>query len=223
MTSLGLLLLTDSRFPAGGYAHSGGLEAAVEDGLTAHEVPGFLAGRLRGASGPEACIAVAAARASRSRDLAALARLDLEAVARCPSAPLRAAATRLGAQLLRTSATVWPDDPVIRAYRESEGPSPRPVAFGVVAAAAALGDAETAQSYLYEDAAMVTTAAVRLLPVDGALAARWLLDTAPEIERLAAIALGAGDDPRLLPGGFAPGLELGSLAHAARQGRLFAS
>ena len=218
-----MLLLTDSRFPAGGYAHSGGLEAAVEDGLASHEVPSFLAGRLRGVAGPEACIAVAAARAARSGDLAALACLDREAVARCPSAPLRVAATRLGAQLLRTSETVWPDDQVIRAYRESEGPSPRPVAFGVVAAAAGLSDAEAVQSYLYEDATMVTTAAVRLLPVDSASAARWLLDVGLEIERLAAIALAAGDDPRLLPGGFAPGLELGSLAHAARQGRLFAS
>src|ERR1700722_16264231 len=113
MTNLAVLLLTDSRFPAGGYAHSGGLEAAVEDGLTAHELPGFLAGRLRGVSGPEACIAVAAGRAARSADLAALARLDLEAVARCPSAPLRAVASRLGAQLLRTAATVWPDDQLI--------------------------------------------------------------------------------------------------------------
>jgi len=223
MASLALLLLTDSRFPAGGYAHSGGLEAAVEDGLAARHVPSFLAGRLRGVSGPEACLAVATVRATRSGNLDALARLELEAAARCPSPPLRAVATRLGAQLLRTSATVWPDDPVIRAYRESGGPSPRPVAFGVVAAAAGLGDSETAHAYLYEDAATVTTAAVRLLPVDGALAARWLIDAGPEIERLAAAAASAGDDPRLLPGGFAPSLELGSLAHAARQGRLFAS
>jgi urease accessory protein len=162
-------------------------------------------------------------RAARSGDLVALARLELEAAARCPSAPLRAVATRLGAQLLRTSATVWPDDPVIRAYRESGGRSPRPVAFGVVAAAAGLDDSDTAHAYLYEEAATVTTAAVRLLPVDGALAARWLVGAGPEIDRLATAATDAGDDPRLLPGGFAPSLELGSLAHAARQGRLFVS
>jgi urease accessory protein len=223
MTSLALLLLTDSRFPAGGYAHSGGLEAAVEDGMAAGAVPSFLTGRLRGVSGPEACLAVAALRAARAGDLTALTRLDLETAARCPSQPLRAAATKLGAQLLRTSATVWPDDPVIRAYRESGGPSPRPVAFGVVAAAAGLGDSDTARAYLYEEAATVTTAAVRLLPVDGALAARWLVSAGPEIDRLARAATDAGDDPRRLPGGFAPSLELGSLAHACRQGRLFAS
>jgi urease accessory protein len=92
------------------------------------------------------------------------------------------------------------------------------VAFGAVAAAAGLDDRETAYAYLYEDAATVTTAAVRLLPVDGATAAGWLVDRAPELDRLAVEAIDAG-----LPGGFAPVLELGSLAHAAREGRLFAS
>ena len=223
MSDLALLLLTDSRFPAGGYAHSGGLEAAVEGGLAGEEVPTFLAGRLRGVSGPEACLAVAGARAARRGDLLRLHAVDLEAVARCPSGPLRAAATRLGAQILRTAATVWPADPVIRAYRAAAGPSPRAVAFGVVAAAAGLDDRATAHAFLYEEAAMVTTAAVRLLPVDGALAARWLVEAGPEIDRLTAGAVASGDDLRRLPGGFAPELELGSLAHAARQGRLFAS
>jgi urease accessory protein len=92
------------------------------------------------------------------------------------------------------------------------------VAYGAVAAAAGLDDRETAYAYLYDDAATVTTAAVRLLPVDGATAARWLVEAAPGLDRLAAEAVDAR-----LPGGFAPALELGSLAHAAREGRLFAS
>jgi hypothetical protein len=50
-----------------------------------------------------------------------------------------------------------------------------------------------------------------------------LLDAEPEIKSLAAAAVAAGPDPRLWPGGFAPALELGSLEHAAREGRLFAS
>ncbi len=216
MASLPLLLLTDSRFPAGGYAHSGGLEAAVEDGLAVDGVPGFLTGRLLGVAGPEAHLAAAAARAE---SLDELLRLDLEAAARCPSPPLRTAATRLGAQLLRTAATVWPDDPRIGRYRAASSTTPRPVAFGLVAAVAGLDAYEAAFAYLYEDASSITTAAVRLLPVDGAAAARMLVEAEPEIEQLAAEAATA----RRLPGGFAPALELGSLAHAAREGRLFAS
>jgi urease accessory protein len=222
-----LLLLTDARFPAGGYAHSGGLEAAVEDGLTAHEVPAFLRGRLRGAAWPEACLAVAARRAD---DLEALLELDEEALARCPSPPLRRASSRLGSQLLRTAATVWPG--ALDPYRAASRSTPRPVCFGAVADVAGLDDRETAYAYLYEDAATVATAAVRLLPVDGAAAARWLVEAGPELDLLAAEALDAarthasaplatGFAP--LPGGFAPGLELGSIAHALREGRLFAS
>ncbi len=210
---LPLLLLTDSRFPAGGYAHSGGLEAAVADGLTVDQVPAFLCGRLRGVGWPEACLAVAARRAG---DVEELLRLDAEALARCPSPPLRLASSRLGSQLLRTASTVWPG--ALDEYRAASEATPRPVAYGAVAAAAGLDDRETAYAYLYDDAATVTTAAVRLLPVDGATAARWLVEAAPGLDRLAAEAVDAG-----LPGGFAPALELGSLAHAAREGRLFAS
>jgi urease accessory protein len=213
---LPLLLLTDSRFPAGGYAHSGGLEAAVEAGLGVDAVPGFLAGRLRGVAWPEACLAVAARRADA---LEALLELDAEAGARCASPMLRVASSRLGSQLLRTAATVWPGDGAIERYRAASAATPRPVAFGVVATAALLDDRETAHAYLYEDAATVTTAAVRLLPVDGADAARWLVEAGPELERLAAAAAAVDE----LPGGFAPAIELGSLRHAAREGKLFAS
>lgn len=216
---LPLLLLTDSRFPTGGYAHSGGLEAAVADGLEAGEVPGFLRGRLRGVARPEASLAVAARRAGQVEELL---RLDAEALARCPSPPLRLASSRLGSQLLRTASTVWPrgsdEHGVLDEYRAASKATPRPVAFGAVASAAGLDDRETAYAYLYEDAATVVTAAVRLLPVDGATAARWLVEAAPELDGLALEAAHAR-----LPGGFAPALELGSLAHADREGRLFAS
>jgi urease accessory protein len=220
---LPLLLLTDARFPAGGYAHSGGLEAAVEDGLGVHDVPLFLTGRLRGVTSAESCLAVAAARATRARDVERLLVLDLEALARCPSPPLRAAGSRLGAQLLRSAAVVWPSEGMIERYRGASEATPRPVAFGVVGAAAGLTDLELAQAYVYEDATTVTTAAARLLPVDAAVTARWLVEAGPTVERLAQEAAAIGDDVRQLPGGFAPALELDSLAHATREGRLFAS
>jgi urease accessory protein len=223
MASLPLLLLTDARFPAGGYAHSGGLEAAVEDGLGVDDVPLFLAGRMWGVTAAESCLAVAAARAARAADLDRLLALDPEALARCPSPPLRAAGSRLGAQLLRSAAVVWPTEEMIRRYRGASEATPRPVAFGVVGASAGLADLEIAQAYLYEDATMVTTAAARLLPVDTATTARWLVEAEPTIARLAHEAAATGEDVRELPGGFAPALELDSLVHATREGKLFAS
>jgi len=225
---LPLLLLTDSRFPAGGYAHSGGLEAAVEAGLEVSDVPAFLRGRLRGVAWPEACLAVAARRVD---GVDALLELDAEAVARCPSPPLRLASTRLGSQLLRTATAVWEHAPLLEAYRVASTSTPRPVAFGAVAAVAGLDEHATAYAYLYEDAATVTTAAVRLLPVDGATAARWLVEAAAGIALLSekavlthrCVCVDVEVPLHHLPGGFAPKLELASLAHATRQGRLFAS
>jgi urease accessory protein len=187
-------------------------------------VPSFLAGRLHGVAAAECRLAVAAARSARVGDLAALLWLDEEAEARCPSPPLRVAARRLGAQLLRSAEVVWPDAALLGRYRRESRVTPRPVAFGVVAAAAGLEDAELARAYLYEDAASVTAAAVRLLPVDSAATARWLVEAAPLVDRLANEAAAASTErPQDLPGGFAPALELRSLAHAAREGRMFAS
>ena len=64
-----LLLLADGRFPAGGHAHSGGLEAAIAlEGLD--DVPGlekFLRGRAA-TSGAVAAAFAAAACAALSRD-----------------------------------------------------------------------------------------------------------------------------------------------------------
>jgi len=220
-----LLLLTDGRFPAGGYAHSAGLEEAVADGLDVDAVPAFLAGRLRHVAAAESRLAVGAARAARARQLDALLALDAEADARCPSPPLRTASRRLGAQLLRTAAVAFAGAGAgeIGRYAAASPATPRPVAFGVVAAAAGLADAELAEAYLYEDAMTVATAAVRLLPVDSAEAAGWALAAAPLVHRLAGEAAAAPHDPRAWPGGFAPLLELRSLRHARREGRLFAS
>lgn len=223
MSVAGLLLLADGRTPTGGHAHSGGLEAAVEEGLAVAEVPAFLAGRLHGVAAAEAGLAVAAARAARARDLDALERLDAEAQARVVVPALRAASSRLGRQLLRTAATVWPDAAVVRDYRARSGPSPRPVAHGVVAAAAGLEDREAALALLHEEAATVATAAVRLLPVDPAVATRWIAGVGPLREALAASAAAARCPPERLPGGFAPSIDLRAARHAEREGRLFAT
>jgi urease accessory protein len=214
MARLAQLLLADGRFPAGAYAHSGGLEAA---GIGPGEVPAFMAARLEAVAAPECTLALAAARAD---GLAELLVLDAEADARTPSPPLRAASRRLGSQLLRTAAVVWPGEPLVEAYREQSRSTPRVVAFGLVASLAGLDDTAIAQTFLYDDAAMVAAAAVRLLPVDAATTTRWLAELEPLIDRLAAEAVIA-EAP--LPAPFAPRLDLLSLDHAAREGKLFAS
>src|SRR4051812_49943351 len=87
------LLLADSRFPSGSYAHSLGLEQAVADGLT--DVPAFMAARLQLVAESDARFAVEARRGN--------VRVE-EWAARCPSPILRDASHRLGRQLLRSAA-----------------------------------------------------------------------------------------------------------------------
>jgi urease accessory protein len=223
MTALSLLLLTDGRFPAGGYAHSGGLEPALADGLQTSELPRFLADRLAAISYPECLLMLAAARAARDADLPALALLDLEADARCPSPPLRTASRRLGAGLLRTASALWPDAAIIGGYRAASTRTPRPVAFGVVGAATGLDDSECASAYLYDEAMTIASAAVRLIPVDSSEALHHVTDAAPAIAALVEDAVSVRLPARELPSPFAPLHELRSLAHARREGRLFAS
>jgi urease accessory protein len=77
-----LLLLADGRFPAGGHAHSGGIEAAVMAGRVTNvdTLAEFLAGRLTTSGRVAAGLAAAAAAGVHD-----LERLDAEAAARMPS------------------------------------------------------------------------------------------------------------------------------------------
>ncbi|MFE0463567.1 urease accessory protein UreF, partial [Kitasatospora sp. NPDC058965] len=74
MMTAALLLLADGRFPAGGHAHSGGVEAAVAAGSVtdAGSLEQFLVGRLHTAGLTAAGLAAAAARADGPSPLAAL-------------------------------------------------------------------------------------------------------------------------------------------------------
>jgi urease accessory protein len=110
--SSALLLLADSRLPAGGHAHSGGLAAAVAAGTVDDEagLAAFLSGRLATAG------LVAAAAAARAAALVAdgpsaadgLAVLEDELDARTPSPAARAASRAQGRGLLRAASAAWP-------------------------------------------------------------------------------------------------------------------
>jgi urease accessory protein len=207
------LLLADSRFPSGSYAHSLGLEQAVTDGLT--DVPAFMAARLRLVAESDARFAVEARRvAAREVDTRAIAALADEWLARCPSPVLREASLRLGRQLLRTAATVFGVAPA---------DLPRPIALGLVAAAAELDDVATAELALYDDVSTVASSALKLLPLDPAVTARWVAELAPRMA-LAARAVAADETPlEDLPAPAAVALELAAPVHQRTRERLFAS
>jgi len=217
------MLLADGRLPTGSYAHSLGLEQAVSDGLDAERVSAFLGARLALVAEPEARIAVATRRAACAEGAAGALSVDDEFCARCPSPALRDSARRLGAALLRSTAGVWPAASLLAGYRAASVATPRPVALGVVAAAVGIDDGELAALALYDDAATVASAALKLLPLDPAQASRWVAELAPWIEdaaRLVAL------DTRPLAAQPAPaalGLELAAAVHHDRRERLFVS
>ena len=196
------LLLADSRFPSGSYAHSLGLEQAVADGLT--DVPAFMAARLRRVAESDARFAVEARRGNDVTD---------EWLARCPSPVIREASLRLGRQLLRSARAIW----------DVPERGPRPIALGIVAAAAGLSDLDTAELALYDDASTVASAALKLLPLDPAVTARWVAELAPRMQ-LAARAIATDATPiEDLPAPVAVAIELAAPVHQRTRERLFAS
>ena len=225
--SVAALLLSDARFPAGGHAHSGGLESAATAGsvtdIASLEV--FLRGRLRTAGMVAAGLAAAACgRASDDR----WDELDAEADARTPSPAQREASRRQGRALLRAARAAWPDaqwlaDLAAPAAGYRAGPH-HAVVLGAAAAAAGCTAAEAARIAAYQSVSGPASAAVRLLALDpmraAAVLARLAGDVDDTAEHAAACAAGPLSD---LPYPSAPALDLLAEAHIRAEVRLFES
>lgn len=214
---MNLLLLTDGRFPAGGHAHSGGVEAAVMSGRVAgiDTLGVFLAGRLTTAGRVAAALAAAACTGVHE-----VAALDAEAAARIPSPALRAASRVLGRQLLRTARAVLGPSGLPPGVEELH----HPVAMGVVSAATGVLPVDAARWAAYDSISGPASAAVRLLGLDPY--ATWGLVAAlmPDAEEIAGTAAaGAHQRLRQLPCSSAPLLDIGAEHHATQEVRLFAS
>jgi urease accessory protein len=211
-------MLADGRFPAGGHAHSGGVEEAVTSGRVADidTLGRFLAGRLSTAGRVAAALAAAACGGAHE-----LAELDAEAAARIPSPALRAASRTQGRQLLRAARAVLGPGRLPAGVEELH----HPVAVGVVAAATDdVGPLEAARWAGYDSIAGPAGAAVRLLGLDPF--ATWALVAAllGRVDEIAAEAAAGAERPLAeLPSWSAPLLDLGAEFHATREVRLFAS
>ncbi len=243
-----LLLLADSRLPAGGHAHSGGVEAATVAGLIGGEggLDGFLRGRL--ATAGLAAAGLAAAACAHAADVAAGAParwqvLGAEAAARAPSPAQRAAAQATGRALLRAARAAWPH-PVLDSLAASARPGPAaPGSPGASLASpgsaapfhpVVLGACTWITGGTPADAAMLAataaitgpaSAAIRLLGLDPlgvtGLLARYDADVAAVAAAAAGAAAGGGW--AALPAPSAPGLDLLAERHAREEVALFES
>ncbi|MFD7704199.1 urease accessory protein UreF [Streptomyces caelestis] len=224
MSRTALLLLADGRFPAGGHAHSGGMEAAVVSGGV-HDAAGleaFCRGRLHTAGLTAAGLAAAAA---TGHDALAL---DEAADTRTPVPALRRVARRLGRQLMRAARATWPSAELDHLAGHRPQGAHQPVVLGVTARAAGLAPLDAARAAAYESVGGPATAAVRLLSLDPFEATAVLARLADECDAVAVAAAGAAqrvaaEGIAVLPAASAPLLDITGEQHAARPVRLFAS
>lgn len=217
---MNLLLLADGRLPAGGHAHSGGVETAVATGRVSDicSLEAFLSGRLATAGFSAAGLAAAAC--SLTHPWVAL---DAEADARTPSPALREVSRKQGRQLVRTARALWPG-PILEELVENIPAPHHPVAMGASAASAGLEPLDAAKAAVFNAVTGPATAAVRLLGLDPVSVHALLARMAPEMDEAAHRAVRAADGPLVeLP---CPGsvlLDLYAQQHAASEVRLFAS
>jgi urease accessory protein len=223
---LSLLQFADGLFPAGGYAHSFGLESYVQAGVIRDlaGVAAFIQAHLEGAAGPCDAVAVVSALGfGAAGDLSACLALDETLNAMKPVAEFREASRQMGRQTLRVAATLTAH-PLLCAFSESveSGMTPghHPLAFGLSGSALRWPPEAAACAYLYSTAALIVGAALRLLPLGQLDGQRALWAAAPLITRLAREAAGKGPEDLW---SFAPGIEIAGMRHARLDARLFRS
>jgi urease accessory protein len=222
-----VLLLADGRFPAGGHAHSGGLEAAVTAGTVndMRSLELFLRGRLRTAGLVTAALAAAACEYACAESGVgsgvSWAALDAEADARTPSPAQREASRRQGRALLRAARAAWPDAQCL-AEIEQPGRAPhQPIVLGAAVTAGGGEPADAAAVAAYQSVTGPASAAVRLLSLDPIEVSGLLAGLSGEIDDVAARAV--RECRGELPSSSGPALDLLAEAHARAEVRLFAS
>ncbi|MBI3637896.1 MAG: hypothetical protein HY216_17010 [Candidatus Rokubacteria bacterium] len=223
---LTVLQFADGLFPAGGFAHSFGLETYTQARVVTDRagLEAFLTAHLTAGAGPADAVAVAlAARAAAAGDLAPCLTLDAHLHAMKWVPELREASRQMGRQTLRVAAGLGADailEALAAAVADGRAFGHHAVVFGAV-----LGrhdaEAETAAAaYLYGTTALLVGAALRLLPLGQLEGQRALAAMRPVIADLAATAARAAVDDLW---SFTPGLEIAGVRHADLDMRLFRS
>ena len=166
------LRFVDSFFPSGGYAFSGGLEAAVQGGAVrdAEELSRYVVESLTTGMGEREAVAVGMAHeAYVSGVLETAFNADRELEAMKLGRESRTASRQMGRQVMRLAADQRARQPLIEEYLAAVDAERTPghlaVTVGLTLAAAGWSKEDTIAAFLYQAATGFVAAAMKLLPI----------------------------------------------------------
>ena len=218
-----MLQFGDSMFPIGGFAFSGGLESAIQKRVVtdADTLQAFARTAVEQAAAGDGIAVVWAHRATTAGDVAELVRIDERVYARKLSGETRTMSVRMGKKFAEMGAEVT-GAPLLAAWRERidarDTPGCYPVALAVNFAVQGLPARDAFVVHQYGVAAMILSAALRLMKISHVDTQRMLYqlnagaDAAYEIAAAARLSDMAG---------FAPLAEILAAAHVKAHVRLF--
>jgi urease accessory protein len=213
----------DSMFPVGGFAFSGGLESAIQKRVVtdAETLHAYARTAVEQAAMGDGIALVWAHRAAATGDVGELVRIDERVYARKLSGETRTMSVRMGKKFAEMGAEVI-GAPLLKAWREKieAGATPGcyPVSLAVNFAAQGLAARDAFVVHQYGVAAMILSAALRLMKISHVDTQRILyrLDAGADAAYEAATAARLSD-----MAGFAPLTEILAAVHVKAHVRLF--
>jgi len=219
------LRFTDSFFPAGGYAFSSGLEAAIQGGAVkdSEQLACYVEDLLRGGmSRREVVAAKVASHAGAMGMVSEAITIDRELDATKLSRESRLASRQMGRQIIKVAVDQLRGHAVLIEYRDAvEGdqtPGHVAVSFGLTMGACGWNGEETAAAFLYQTAVGCVSAAMRLSPVGQREGQRILGQWFPLIDRISREV-----DAQLPMSSWSPIQDIYAMRHGQLEWRLFRS